>query len=61
MEVSGKVEGVLLLLIACVAANGMSHGRTIVVGDSQGWRAGTNYTDWAIKNSPFRFNDTLGL
>ena len=34
--------------------------RTILVGDSQGWQAGTNYTQWAIQNSPFHINDTLG-
>lgn len=61
MEMSCKVKGVLFIVIACVAANAMSEGRTIVVGDSEGWRIGTNYTDWAIKNSPFRINDTLGL
>ncbi|KAG5033926.1 hypothetical protein GLYMA_04G036600v4 [Glycine max] len=33
--------------------------RTILVGDSQGWQAGTNYTQWAIQNSPFHINDTL--
>ncbi|AES73248.2 plastocyanin-like domain protein [Medicago truncatula] len=33
--------------------------RSILVGDSEGWRAGTNYTQWAIKNSPFQINDTL--
>ncbi|XP_054797288.1 uncharacterized protein LOC129302431 [Prosopis cineraria] len=55
-----KVGAVLVAVtIACVATNGMSEGRSIVVGDSQGWRAGTNYTDWAIRNSPFRINDTL--
>jgi len=35
--------------------------RSILVGDSEGWRAGTNYTQWAIKNSPFHINDTLGM
>nr|KYP64546.1 hypothetical protein KK1_019146 [Cajanus cajan] len=36
-----------------------SEARTLLVGDSQGWRAGTNYTQWAIQNSPFHINDTL--
>lgn len=31
-----------------------------VVGGSQNWRFGFNYTDWAIKTAPFFLNDTLG-
>ena len=33
---------------------------TLVVGGSQNWRFGFNYTDWSIKNAPFFLNDTLG-
>ena len=32
----------------------------IIVGDSQHWRFGYNYTNWAIKHGPFYLNDTLG-
>ncbi|XP_047966574.1 uncharacterized protein LOC125210964 [Salvia hispanica] len=32
---------------------------TLVVGGSQNWRFGFNYTDWSIKNAPFFLNDTL--
>ncbi|XP_054779358.1 uncharacterized protein LOC129287195 [Prosopis cineraria] len=32
---------------------------TLVVGGSQYWHFGFNYTDWAIKNGPFYLNDTL--
>lgn len=32
----------------------------IVVGGSEHWRFGFNYTDWSIKNGPFYLNDTLG-
>ena len=50
--------GIVFLLVASmVAVNG---ARTIVVGDSEGWRSGTNYTDWSIKNSPMYINDILG-
>ncbi|XP_028757683.1 uncharacterized protein LOC114716790 [Neltuma alba] len=59
MKASAKVGAVWLVVMACVVTKGMSEGRSIVVGDSQGWRAGTNYTDWAVQNSPFRINDTL--
>lgn len=31
----------------------------IIVGGSENWRFGFNYTDWAIKNGPFYLNDTL--
>uniref|UniRef100_A0A2N9J9E9 Phytocyanin domain-containing protein n=1 Tax=Fagus sylvatica TaxID=28930 RepID=A0A2N9J9E9_FAGSY len=31
----------------------------IIVGDSQHWHFGFNYTDWAIKHGPFYLNDTL--
>ena len=32
----------------------------IIVGGSQNWHFGYNYSDWAIKNGPFYLNDTLG-
>ncbi|KAE9586790.1 hypothetical protein Lal_00004646 [Lupinus albus] len=51
-------KGVLMfLVIATMAAERES--RTILVGDTEGWRAGTNYTLWAIQNKPFHINDTL--
>ncbi|KAF7840867.1 plastocyanin-like domain protein [Senna tora] len=33
--------------------------QNVVVGGSQNWQFGFNYTAWAIKNSPFYLNDTL--
>ncbi|KAJ1387925.1 Phytocyanin domain [Sesbania bispinosa] len=51
-------QGVLIFLVIASLAAG-SEGRNIFVGDSEGWRAGTNYTEWAMKNSPFHLNDTL--
>jgi len=58
------IQGVIFLVIASMVAGSGSKARTkrsILVGDSEGWRAGTNYTQWAIKNSPFQINDTLGM
>jgi len=52
-------QGVFVFLVLSSVAEG-TEPRTILVGDSQGWRAGTNYTQWAIQNSPFHINDTLG-
>ncbi|XP_010059773.2 uncharacterized protein LOC104447762 [Eucalyptus grandis] len=45
---------VLVLSVAMAA-----EARSIVVGGSENWRPGFNYTDWALKNSPFYINDTL--
>ncbi|XP_051145410.1 blue copper protein 1a-like [Andrographis paniculata] len=40
--------------------NNASHvSTTHVVGGSDNWRFGFNYTDWAIKSGPFYLNDTL--
>ncbi|XP_057440218.1 early nodulin-like protein 4 [Lotus japonicus] len=51
-------QGVVIFLVIMSLAAG-SDGRSITVGDSHGWSAGTNYTQWATKNSPFHINDTL--
>ncbi|PSS31398.1 Early nodulin-55-2 like [Actinidia chinensis var. chinensis] len=49
--------GLIFLVIAAML--GASQGETIVVGGSEQWRYGFNYTDWALKRSPFYVNDTL--
>ncbi|KAL2346378.1 hypothetical protein Fmac_000378 [Flemingia macrophylla] len=62
MDAMTYIRGIIVLVvITCVAGDSepRSRSRTILVGDSQGWRAGTNYTQWAIQNSPFHINDTL--
>ncbi|KAH1030783.1 hypothetical protein J1N35_042957 [Gossypium stocksii] len=33
--------------------------KRIIVGGSQNWHFGVNYTDWSLKNGPFYINDTL--
>ncbi|TYG85270.1 hypothetical protein ES288_A13G039700v1 [Gossypium darwinii] len=33
--------------------------KRIIVGGSQNWHFGVNYTDWSRKNGPFYINDTL--
>lgn len=53
-----KCAGLVLLVMATTMA--IAEARTIVVGGSQNWRYGYNYTDWALKNSPFFINDKLG-
>ncbi|XP_061343140.1 uncharacterized protein LOC133289259 [Gastrolobium bilobum] len=60
MDATGNrvlAQGVIFFVIVSLAAG--SEGRSILVGDTEGWRAGTNYTQWAIQNSPFHINDTL--
>ena len=58
MALSYSVQGFILLLTASLLA--VSEANTIVVGGSEDWRFGFNYTDWALQNSPFYINDTLG-
>ena len=50
--------GFVVLAIATTMAVGEAN--TIVVGGAENWRFGYNYTDWALKNSPFYIHDTLG-
>ncbi|XP_010268570.1 PREDICTED: uncharacterized protein LOC104605487 [Nelumbo nucifera] len=58
--------GLILLVTAASLLTGCmgrpskaNRPNTIVVGGSQGWRFGFNYTDWAFENGPFYLNDTL--
>ncbi|XP_039065729.1 uncharacterized protein LOC120211200 [Hibiscus syriacus] len=46
------------LILVMVAASVVGPKR-IIVGGSQNWRFGVNYTDWSLKNAPFYLNDTL--
>ena len=60
MALSFGAKGFLIfIVIAFLLAMG-SEAKTTVVGGSEGWRFGVNYTDWAIQNSPFYINDKLG-
>ncbi|KAG6624736.1 hypothetical protein CIPAW_16G048500 [Carya illinoinensis] len=51
-------QGLIMLAIA-VSFFVVGEARTIIVGGSEGWRPGVNYTDWALKTSPFYLNDKL--
>ncbi|KAK8568149.1 hypothetical protein V6N13_106083 [Hibiscus sabdariffa] len=33
--------------------------KRVIVGGSENWHFGVNYTDWSLKNAPFYLNDTL--
>ncbi|KAI3451787.1 hypothetical protein Pfo_008452 [Paulownia fortunei] len=52
-------RAIFLLVIASTLAASLAD--TVVVGGSEGWRFGYNYTDWALKHGPFYINDTLEL
>ncbi|KAI5354554.1 hypothetical protein PRUPE_1G441800 [Prunus persica] len=58
MALSYNARGFLLLL-AAASLLAASEARTLVVGGSEGWRYGFNYTDWAFQNSPFYIKDQL--
>ncbi|XP_042507599.1 uncharacterized protein LOC122083775 [Macadamia integrifolia] len=53
----GLIIYVLVATASMLAVSTMA--KTIVVGGSEGWRFGFNYTDWAFQNGPFYLNDTL--
>lgn len=59
MAFSYGAQGFVLLLMAA-SLLAVGEAKTIVVGGSEGWRFGFNYTDWALQNSPFYINDKLG-
>ena len=60
----------LVLLIASTMAvsiawpfgnsNNTKTSNRIIVGGSNDWKYGFDYTKWAIKHGPFYLNDTLG-
>lgn len=52
-------QGFILILVA-VSLLALGEAKTVVVGGSQGWRYGFNYTHWTLKNGPFYIKDTLG-
>ncbi|XP_031376581.1 uncharacterized protein LOC116192240 [Punica granatum] len=55
---SAITRGFLLLVIAATTLV-VGQAETVVVGGSENWRPGYNYTDWALKSSPFYINDKL--
>ncbi|KAI3465392.1 hypothetical protein Pfo_022055 [Paulownia fortunei] len=50
-------RAIFLLVLASTLAASLAD--TVVVGGSEGWRFGYNYTDWALKHRFFFINDTL--
>ncbi|KAJ4963967.1 hypothetical protein NE237_023906 [Protea cynaroides] len=56
----GYTQIIFLLILGTVSVLGVGNmAKTIVVGGSEGWRFGFNYTVWAFNNGPYYLNDTL--
>ncbi|XP_059635590.1 uncharacterized protein LOC132277758 [Cornus florida] len=49
----------LVLLAAAASMLAAGQAATVVVGGSEHWRYGFNYTDWALQHGPFYQNDKL--
>ncbi|XP_007017357.2 PREDICTED: uncharacterized protein LOC18591265 [Theobroma cacao] len=55
-----SAQGNIILLVAVAASLlAVTQAATVVVGGSENWRYGYNYTEWAANNAPFYFEDTL--
>ncbi|PON71393.1 Cupredoxin [Trema orientale] len=59
MALNHAAKGFLLLVVVTASLLAVGQAKTIVVGGSEGWRFGFNYTNWAIQNTPFYINDKL--
>ncbi|XVE70001.1 hypothetical protein DITRI_Ditri10aG0036600 [Diplodiscus trichospermus] len=60
MASSGFSAKQIILLVAVVASLfAVTQAATVVVGGSENWRYGYNYTEWAANTAPFYFEDTL--
>ncbi|KAF8405083.1 hypothetical protein HHK36_009980 [Tetracentron sinense] len=51
-------QGLVLLVTASMVTVGLAN-LTTIVGGSEHWHYGFNYTEWAFRNGPFYLNDTL--
>ncbi|XP_039052729.1 uncharacterized protein LOC120194522 [Hibiscus syriacus] len=61
MASSGSNTAQQGLLLVAVAASllAVTQAATVVVGGTDHWRYGYNYTEWAANTAPFYFEDTL--
>ncbi|KAB5526744.1 hypothetical protein DKX38_020591 [Salix brachista] len=58
MSFGNTSQGLILFLLA-TSLLAVGATRTIVVGGSENWKLGIDYSVWANQNKPFYFNDTL--
>ncbi|KAL4295834.1 hypothetical protein GQ457_12G018910 [Hibiscus cannabinus] len=60
MACSGfNAQQIILSVVIAASLLTLTQAATIVVGGSENWRYGYNYTEWAINTAPFYFKDTL--
>ncbi|KAK8596786.1 hypothetical protein V6N13_001393 [Hibiscus sabdariffa] len=54
-----NAQQIILLLAVAASLLTVTQAATVVVGGSENWRYGYNYTEWAANIAPFYFQDTL--
>ncbi|KAE8674532.1 putative Thioredoxin superfamily protein [Hibiscus syriacus] len=54
-----NAEQIILLVAVVTSLSTFTQATTVVVGGSENWRYGYNYTEWAANTAPFYFHDTL--
>ncbi|XVE55946.1 hypothetical protein DITRI_Ditri03aG0198100 [Diplodiscus trichospermus] len=60
MASSGFSTKKFILLVAVASSLlAVTQAATVVVGGSENWRYGYNYTEWAANTAPFYFEDSL--
>ncbi|XP_020242123.1 uncharacterized protein LOC109820402 [Asparagus officinalis] len=52
-----RLGAIVLVIVSMLAAS--EAATSILVGGSQHWKFGFNYSDWALKTAPFYENDKL--
>lgn len=55
-----NAQQIILLVALGASLLTVTQAATVVVGGSENWRYGYNYTEWAANTAPFYFQDTLG-
>ncbi|XWS14654.1 hypothetical protein CRYUN_Cryun35bG0027800 [Craigia yunnanensis] len=59
--VSSGFSAQQIILLVAVAASllAITQAANVIVGGSENWRYGYNYTEWAANTAPFYFEDSL--
>ncbi|OMO74883.1 Plastocyanin-like protein [Corchorus olitorius] len=56
---ASSAKQIILLVAMAASLFAVTQADTVVVGGSENWRYGYNYTEWAADNAPIYFQDTL--
>ncbi|XVF63984.1 hypothetical protein PTKIN_Ptkin09bG0130600 [Pterospermum kingtungense] len=60
MAASGfNAKQIIFFVAVAVSLLAVTQAATVVVGGSENWSYGYNYTEWAANTAPFYFEDTL--